>query len=157
MKRVALVVLLLGPAAVSTAAAQAEGVIAGQVRQAESRAGLPAAEVLVDGRVGAVSDTGGRYRVRAVRTGWHRVSARLIGYRGSLSDVKVKSLVPDHLASVSLPEFLDRLSELDGEWAARVAGAEANGEILRYRESTLREIPGGPLKAVAGIVARKPA
>jgi rhodanese-related sulfurtransferase len=29
-------------------------------------------------------------------------------------------------------------------------------EILRYRESTLREIPGGPLKAVAGIVARKP-
>jgi homoserine dehydrogenase len=45
----------------------------------------------------------------------------------------VKSLVPDHLANVSLPEFLDRISELDGEWAARVAGAEANGEILRYR------------------------
>jgi rhodanese-related sulfurtransferase len=32
----------------------------------------------------------------------------------------------------------------------------ADWEILRYRESTLREIPGGPLKAVAGIVARKP-
>ena len=61
------------------------------------------------------------------------ILARLIGYRGGLSDVKVKSLVPDHLASVSLPEFIDRLSELDGEWAARVAGAEANGEILRYR------------------------
>lgn len=61
------------------------------------------------------------------------ILARLIGYRGSLSDVKVKSLVPDHLANVSLPEFLDRLSELDGEWAARVAGAEANSEILRYR------------------------
>jgi cystathionine gamma-synthase len=61
------------------------------------------------------------------------ILARLIGYRGSLGDVKMKSLVPDYLASVSLPEFLDRLSELDGEWAARVAGAEANGEILRYR------------------------
>ena len=32
----------------------------------------------------------------------------------------------------------------------------ADWEILRYRESTLREIPGGPLKAVAGVVARKP-
>jgi len=61
------------------------------------------------------------------------ILARLIGYRGSLGDVKVKSLVPDYLSNVSLPEFLDRLSELDGEWAARVAGAEANGEILRYR------------------------
>ena len=61
------------------------------------------------------------------------ILARLIGYRGSLGDVQVHSLVPQHLALVSLPEFLDRLSELDGEWAARVVGAEANGEILRYR------------------------
>jgi outer membrane receptor protein involved in Fe transport len=68
------------------AAAQAEGAIAGQVRQTESRAGLPAAQVLVDGRIGAVADTAGRYRARAVRTGWHRVSARLIGYRGVVLD-----------------------------------------------------------------------
>jgi cystathionine gamma-synthase len=61
------------------------------------------------------------------------ILARLIGYRGGLAEVKVTSLVPPHLASVSLPEFLDRLSELDGEWAARVIGAEANGEVLRYR------------------------
>ena len=67
-------------------AAQAEGVIAGQVRQSESRAGLPAAQVLVDDRIGAVADTAGRYRVRAVRTGWHRVGARLIGYRGVVLD-----------------------------------------------------------------------
>ncbi|HEY7611567.1 MAG TPA: TonB-dependent receptor [Gemmatimonadales bacterium] len=68
------------------AAAQAEGTIAGQVRQADSRTGLPGAEILVDDRVGAVSDTTGRYRARAVRTGWHRVSARLIGYRGVVLD-----------------------------------------------------------------------
>ena len=43
-------------------------------------------QVLVDDRVGAVSDTAGRYRVRAVRTGWHRVAARLIGYRGVVLD-----------------------------------------------------------------------
>jgi hypothetical protein len=67
-------------------AAQAEGALAGQVRQAESRVGLPAVEVLVDGRIGAVTDTAGRYRARAVRTGWHRVAARLIGYRGVVLD-----------------------------------------------------------------------
>jgi outer membrane receptor protein involved in Fe transport len=43
-------------------------------------------EVLVDNRVGAVTDTSGRYRARAVRTGWHRVAARLIGYRGVVLD-----------------------------------------------------------------------
>ena len=42
---------------------------------------LGAVQVLVDDRVGAVTDTTGRYRVRAVRTGWHRVAARLIGFR----------------------------------------------------------------------------
>src|SRR5918992_716013 len=83
---VALVVGLAMLAAASRAAAQAEGAIAGQVRQVESRAGLPAAQVLVDDRIGAVTDTAGRYRVRAVRTGWHRVSARLIGYRGVVLD-----------------------------------------------------------------------
>jgi outer membrane receptor protein involved in Fe transport len=66
--------------------AQAEGAIAGVARQAESRAGLGGVQVLVDERVGAVSDTAGRYRVRAVRTGWHRVAARLIGYRGVVLD-----------------------------------------------------------------------
>ena len=84
-----LAALAVGAAALavaSRAAAQAEGVIGGQVRHAETRAGLPAAQVLVDDRIGAVTDTAGRYRVRAVRTGWHRVSARLIGYRGVVLD-----------------------------------------------------------------------
>jgi cystathionine gamma-synthase len=81
------------------------------------------------------------------------ILARLIGYRGSLSDVKVKSLVPDHLATVSLPEFLDRLSELDGEWAARVAGAEANGEILRYRA---RVTPKSIVVGLVGVRATDP-
>jgi hypothetical protein len=50
------------------------------------RAGLPAVEILVDQRIGAVTDTAGRYRARAVRTGWHRVAARRIGYRGVVLD-----------------------------------------------------------------------
>jgi outer membrane receptor protein involved in Fe transport len=89
MKRTLLVSLAVAVATLagtSRAAAQAEGTLAGHVRQADSRAGLPSAEILVDNRIGAVSDTAGRYRARAVRTGWHRVTARLIGYRGVVLD-----------------------------------------------------------------------
>jgi outer membrane receptor protein involved in Fe transport len=85
--RLALVVAALaGLAGASPLSGQAEGSIAGVARQAESRTGLPAVQVLVDDRIGAVTDTAGRYRVRAVRTGWHRVAARLIGYRGLVLD-----------------------------------------------------------------------
>ena len=60
-----LVAIVASFVGISRASAQAEGTVAGIVRQKESRAGLPAAEVLVDDRIGAVTDTGGRYRVRA--------------------------------------------------------------------------------------------
>ena len=55
---------------------------------------------------------------------------------------------------------LELMPEDDVIYAVRTVvgrdGSVADWEILRYRESTLREIPGGPLKAVAGVVARKP-
>jgi hypothetical protein len=40
----------------------------------------------VDQRPRAITDTGGLYRVRGVRSGWHQVAARLIGYRGVVHD-----------------------------------------------------------------------
>jgi hypothetical protein len=67
-------------------AAQAEGAIEGRVQEAGTGRSLGAAQVLVDELVGAVTDTSGRYRVRAVRTGWHHVAARLIGFRGVVLD-----------------------------------------------------------------------
>ena len=67
-------------------AAQTEGAIAGTVRDTAARRPLLGAQVLVDNRIGGVSDSLGGYRVRAVRTGWHRVAVRLIGYRGVVLD-----------------------------------------------------------------------
>ncbi|HEX6107502.1 MAG TPA: TonB-dependent receptor, partial [Gemmatimonadales bacterium] len=71
---------------VSTVAAQSDGGIAGRVRESGSDRPLAGAQVLVDGRIGAVTDTAGGFRVRSVRSGWHRVGARLIGYRGVVLD-----------------------------------------------------------------------
>jgi aspartokinase/homoserine dehydrogenase 1 len=61
------------------------------------------------------------------------ILGRLLGYRGELSDVEVESLVPREFASVSVPDFLKRLEELDSQWQERVAQAQERGGVLRYR------------------------
>src|SRR5918997_5731325 len=71
------------PGAVS---AQAEGSITGRVLDTRSGLGLADAQVLVDDRLRAIADTAGVYRARGIRSGWHRVSARLIGYRSVVHD-----------------------------------------------------------------------
>ena len=76
----------LGAAQATPALAQSDGGITGRVRERGGDRMLGGAQVLVDGRVAAVSDTLGTYRVRSVRAGWHRVGARLIGYRGVVLD-----------------------------------------------------------------------
>jgi hypothetical protein len=65
---------------------QAEGAIAGRIIDARSGLGLSEAQVLVDDRLRATADTAGLYRVRGVRGGWHRISARHIGYRSVVQD-----------------------------------------------------------------------
>ena len=91
MRRAALVGLALSAlvcVALSTRrlAAQSDGAIEGRVQEADTNRSLGSAQVLVDDRAGAVTDTSGWYRVRGVRTGWHRVAARLIGFRGMVLD-----------------------------------------------------------------------
>ncbi len=83
---VAVTALALGAAFPERILAQAEGAIAGRVLDARSRLGLSEAQVLVDDRIRAIADTGGLYRVRGVRGGWHRISARHIGYRSVVQD-----------------------------------------------------------------------
>jgi Carboxypeptidase regulatory-like domain len=66
--------------------AQAEGAVAGRVYQTGTDRGLAQAQILVDNRVRALTDTGGVYRARGIRSGWHSVAARLIGYRSVVRD-----------------------------------------------------------------------
>jgi hypothetical protein len=78
--------ILLGVLLPAELAAQAEGAVSGRVRDARSSAGLADAQILIDERPRAITDTGGLYRARGVRSGWHQVAARLIGYRGVVQD-----------------------------------------------------------------------
>lgn len=58
------------------------------------------------------------------------ILARLLGYRGAAP--VPDDLVPRSLKSLPLPAFMARLSQVDDEWAARVAREAARGHVLRY-------------------------
>ena len=60
------------------------------------------------------------------------ILAREAGWPLSLEDVDLQSLVPDALAGLPREEFMDRLHELDAPMAARLAGARAEGGVLRH-------------------------
>ncbi len=60
------------------------------------------------------------------------ILARLLGFKGELSDVKVESLVPPAYRTMPLATFLGRLTQQDAAWAARQAVAQKQERVLRY-------------------------
>ncbi|HWC74849.1 MAG TPA: TonB-dependent receptor, partial [Gemmatimonadales bacterium] len=66
--------------AAGSLAAQTGGSIVGHVRQRQGGIAVNGAQVAVDGRWLAQTDTSGYYRVREVRSGWHVVTVRSIGF-----------------------------------------------------------------------------
>jgi TonB-dependent receptor-like protein/carboxypeptidase family protein len=126
----ALLVTLAGPLA-----GQTGGAIAGRVRDGTSGQSIGGATISVDGgRQGAATDTGGYFRVREVRSGWHRVQVARIGYRPMLFDsvlvrsgetvtlnaalealaLQVESIavtaVPDRVLDPMIPQDLQRVT-----------------------------------------------
>lgn len=94
------------------AAGQVEGAVAGRVRESAGGTLLTGVEVLLDGTVAAVTDTAGGYRIRAVRAGWHRLAARLIGFRGVVLDsvfVRAGATLPLDFSLEPNPQQLDPL------------------------------------------------
>ncbi len=76
------------------------------------------------------------------------ILARMMGYGGDLSDVRVESLVPSHLQSLSRAAFLGKLEQQDAVWAQRQAQATRQGRVLRYvLHATPRKVAVG-LRAV---------
>jgi homoserine dehydrogenase len=60
------------------------------------------------------------------------ILARTIGRRVNLDQIALENLVPEELQTIVVPEFMDRLGELDAEWARRAEAAWASGATLKY-------------------------
>jgi outer membrane receptor protein involved in Fe transport len=78
--------LLALAAGVAPLAAQTSGALSGHVRDASTASALHGAQVSIDGRLAAVTDSSGVYLVRGVRTGLHRVAVRYIGFAAAARD-----------------------------------------------------------------------
>lgn len=73
------------------------------------------------------------------------ILARTVGWRMELLDVKVQSLVPYDLAGLPLETFLERMGELDEDFAEQTREAANNRATLRYAA----ELKGG--RATVGV------
>lgn len=60
------------------------------------------------------------------------ILAREAGYQLELSDINVDSVLPSSYSEGDVTSFMQRLPELDVEFAARVQAAAAEGKVLRY-------------------------
>jgi aspartokinase/homoserine dehydrogenase 1 len=75
------------------------------------------------------------------------ILARMLGYRGAAATPD--DLVPRHLKSVPLAQFMEQLPTLDEEWRARTAAEAARGRVLRYIVSATPRSVSARLRAVA--------
>jgi hypothetical protein len=140
---------LLLLAATAPLAAQTSGAIGGRVRDAVGGRGIGGAVISVDrGRAGAGTDTSGAFRVREVRSGWHRVQISAIGFRPVVYDsvlvrsgetVTLNVLLEPHalridsiLVQATPDRVLDPLAPMDMQ---RITA----GEIRRLPVTTLEE------------------
>lgn len=60
------------------------------------------------------------------------ILARTSGYKFERNQIRVDTLVPEKLISLSTEEFLQQLPEYDGHWKSRNAQAMVNNRKLRY-------------------------
>ena len=81
------------------------------------------------------------------------ILARLLGYRGELSQSGVESLVPDWGRTLSRESFLDRLPELDSYWKRRVDAASVENSVLRYVASVTADEVAVGVQAVSATSA----
>ena len=81
-----LLLVLMLAAITRDARAQTAGSIAGHVRRADGRTPIAGADIALDNRWTAHTDTTGFYRLREVRSGWHLVTVRAIGFESARRD-----------------------------------------------------------------------
>ncbi|WP_076414373.1 bifunctional aspartate kinase/homoserine dehydrogenase II [Shewanella sp. UCD-KL12] len=77
------------------------------------------------------------------------ILAREIGHEIELEDIELNSLVPTELADIPLAQFIERISELDGEMLQQFQAAAEQDKVLRYVAGL--DLVDGQLKAAVGI------
>jgi len=122
--------------------AQVSGAIEGHVRDSTQHA-IRGALIWVDGgRQGATTDTGGAFRVRDVRSGWHRVRVARIGYRSVVLDsVLVRAGESVILDFALAPQALTMDSIVVVGEVDKVLDPLATADVQRISGAEIRRLP----------------
>lgn len=142
MRRALATVAVLGTFTASLAG-QTGGAIAGRVRDAVSGLGIGSATIAVDGgRQGASTDTAGFYRVREVRSGWHRVQVARIGYRPMAFDSVLVRSGETVLLNVSMESLALQIESIAVTAVPdRVLDPMAPQDLQRVTGEEIRRLP----------------
>jgi TonB-linked SusC/RagA family outer membrane protein len=118
------------------------GIIAGRITDADGGAPIPSAQIRVEGTgLGALSDDSGRFTIRGVPIGQHRVTARRVAFTPMTKTVGVADG-----GTAPLDFVLERVATQLAEVITTVTGGQARYELgsaianLRA-DSVLRETP----------------
>jgi homoserine dehydrogenase len=71
------------------------------------------------------------------------ILARTMGLKLELSDIDIQALYPSSFASLSIPEFIKRLPELNQEYSKKNQEAQKNKKVLRYVATVNPTAAGG--------------
>jgi carboxypeptidase family protein len=153
--RVLLSLTAAAPLAVGDVAAQTGGAISGHVRDATTNAPIHLARVVVDdGRQAALTDSSGAYRIREVRSGWHRVRVEFIGYQAIRRDsVLVRS------GQTTAVDFALRAAAVEVSDLIVVAPADPvldpliTADVQRITAEEIRRIPVTTLEEAVALSA----
>ncbi len=154
MRRLGALVATCLAVAAARLPAQSTGSISGQVRDQGSQASLRSAQVLVDGRLAALTDSSGGYDVRGVHSGLHRVTVRLIGYATASRDsVPVRSGETTRLDFPLVPQAV-QLGAVSVEVAPdAVLDPLATATVQHISSDDLRHLPVSTLEEAVALSA----
>ena len=154
MRRLGALLALLVAATAARLPAQTTGTISGQVRDQATQVPLRSAQVLVDGRLAALTDSVGRYEARGVRSGRHLIAVRVIGYASASRDS-----VPVHSGEATRLDFqLESQAVQIGALTVQVAPDAvldplATATVQHITSDDLRHLPVSTLEEAVALSA----
>ena len=152
--RVTLALVAALPWGARHAHAQAEGAIAGQITDSATGRGVSGALITIEnGRRGAVSDSAGAYRIRAVRPGVYAVSVRALGYAPLRRDSLTVQAGATTTASIAMRPRTIELAPLVVETSDRILDPLATQSEQVISSEDLRRLPVSTLEDALALSA----
>jgi hypothetical protein len=132
---------------------QTNGSIVGHVRQRDGSVPIAGAQVGLDGRWLAATDSTGYYRIREVRSGWHLVSVRAIGFETMRRDSVLVRAGQNTLVNFTVDVFTIERPVVVEAYADSILDPAMVATVQRIGGEELRRFPVTTLEEAVALSA----